>query len=75
VSRRHARIRIPDPGSSADPQLEDLESTNGTYLGGKTVTTAPVGDGDVITLGEATLTFRAWRHVDAPTKRVPRPKR
>lgn len=75
VSRRHARIRVPDTVDGA-ARLEDLGSTNGTYLSGRAVTApAALVDGDTIALGEATLTFRAWRHVDAPTKRVKRPKR
>ncbi len=75
VSRRHARIRTPQPGSDERPQLEDLDSTNGTYLSGRALKAqAVLEDGDTITLGEATLTFRAWRHTDAPTKRVKRPR-
>ena len=76
VSRRHARIRVPEPGSDEAPVIEDLGSTNGTDVNGHTVTGATVvADGDTIVLGEATLTFRAWRHTDAPTRRVKRPKR
>jgi len=75
VSRRHARIRTPQSGSNERPQLEDLDSTNGTYLGGRALKTpTALEDGDTITLGEATVIFRAWRHTDAPTKRVKRPR-
>jgi DNA-binding winged helix-turn-helix (wHTH) protein len=74
VSRRHARIRTPPPGRDDPPQIDDLDSTNGTYVGSRALSgTASLQDGDVITLGEATLTFRAWRHIDAPTRRVKRP--
>lgn len=75
VSRRHARIQIRSTGGDADARLEDLGSTNGTYLRGTRLTQAALlHDGDEIALGEARLTFRAWRHGDAPTKRVRPPK-
>lgn len=73
VSRRHARIDI-SPHNGV-PSIEDLDSTNGTYVGGKRVTRPKtVVDGDQITLGEATLTFRVWRDVDTATKRVRPPR-
>lgn len=76
VSRRHARICVPESSGKAIALLEDLGSTNGTYLGGKQIAgTVPLDDGDVITLGEATVTFRAWRDSHAVTKRVKPPKR
>jgi DNA-binding winged helix-turn-helix (wHTH) protein len=57
VSRRHARIQI--EGSQA--WLEDLGSTNGTFLAA-----APVAErvalkhADVIQVGSVDLTFRTW---------------
>lgn len=56
ISRRHARILI--HGASA--VLEDLGSKNGTLHCGARVT-APVtlADGDVVTVGSVSLTFRA----------------
>jgi DNA-binding winged helix-turn-helix (wHTH) protein len=75
VSRRHARIRVP-AAAGETPTIEDLGSTNGTDINGRAITAgAALDDGDTITLGEASLTFRAWRHTDAPTRRVKRPKR
>lgn len=55
VSRRHARIRV----NGGQVTLEDLGSRNGTQLAEQPVTT-PVGlkDGDVVTVGENTLTLR-----------------
>ena len=56
VSRRHARITV----RGGEAILEDLESRNGTFLGGRRID-SPVGlrDGDVIGLGPVTLTFQA----------------
>ncbi len=54
VSRKHARlIRF-----EQSLVLEDLGSTNGTYLNGKLIRTAPVHEGDVITIGNNDLTIR-----------------
>jgi DNA-binding winged helix-turn-helix (wHTH) protein len=76
VSRRHARIRVPPPGDDDAPAIEDLGSTNGTDVNGRAIAgPMRLDDGDTMTLGEATLTFRAWQHVDAPTTRVRRPTR
>ena len=70
VSRRHARLRL-EPGSD-QVLLEDLGSTNGTFVG-RTRLTGPraLKDGDLISLGSATVTFRVWsEHVSQKTKRI-----
>ena len=55
VSRRHARIVI----SGDQARLEDLGSKNGTFVGGKPVTSACLlKDGDEIRIGRVELTFR-----------------
>jgi DNA-binding winged helix-turn-helix (wHTH) protein len=56
VSRQHARIVI--AGDHAT--VEDLGSKNGTCLGGKRLEGPPtrLADGDVLTLGSVTMTFR-----------------
>lgn len=68
VSRRHARIRVAKP---AEPVvLADLDSTNGTFIGGqRIVTPTPLADRDVITLGEVSVQFREWPNA-APTRRI-----
>ena len=48
ASRRHARIRV-NPGGSA--VIEDLGSTNGTFLNGKLVKRYQLQDGDKLYLG------------------------
>ena len=55
VSRRHARIVIDESGAV----LEDLGSKNGTYLRSRRLPSpAKLADGDVITIGTASMTFR-----------------
>ena len=71
VSRRHARIRIADDMIRA--VLDDLKSTNGTFVGRRQVTTqTALADGDVIKLGSVKLTFRAWSDEPSRTKRIRR---
>jgi DNA-binding winged helix-turn-helix (wHTH) protein len=68
VSRRHARLRIDEPHAAV---LEDLGSTNGTFVRGEPVAgSTPVGDGDVIKVGDTELTFRAWE--ERATERIRR---
>lgn len=63
VSRRHARITI-DGGRAT---VEDLQSKNGTRVGGQPATAAtPLSDGDEISFGSVVVTFRAW--ADEATK-------
>jgi DNA-binding winged helix-turn-helix (wHTH) protein len=71
VSRRHARIHVQagEPGGRAT--LEDLNSTNGTYLRGRRVSRPDaLTNGDRIRVGTVTLTFRTRQDTNAPTKRV-----
>jgi DNA-binding winged helix-turn-helix (wHTH) protein len=76
VSRRHATIRVtPDPaGRIDDATIEDLNSTNGTFLGGQAVTgLVRLRDGDRVRLGPEELVFRTRARMDAPTRRVRAP--
>jgi DNA-binding winged helix-turn-helix (wHTH) protein len=70
VSRRHARLTVPQDDDQV--QLEDLASTNGTFVGRARLTgPRTLKDGDVIRIGSATLTFRAWSgSLSAKTKRL-----
>jgi DNA-binding winged helix-turn-helix (wHTH) protein len=57
VSRRHARITIERDRVT----LEDLNSKNGTRVGGSQITGPSVlSDGDEIRFGSIGLTFRIW---------------
>jgi len=57
VSRRHARIVVSEQGAV----IEDLESRNGTFVGGRRVE-APIAlhDRDQIQLGSVVMTFRMY---------------
>jgi DNA-binding winged helix-turn-helix (wHTH) protein len=72
VSRRHACIRVDAEGQTAS--IEDLGSTNGTFIQGSAVSgRASLADGDAIQIGSAELTFRAWSGGKAPaTERIRR---
>ena len=54
VSSRHAAIRL---GASAS--VQDLKSTNGTFVDGRRVTSADLRDGSVLVLGGVRVTFHA----------------
>ena len=67
VSRRHARIRI--DGDVAE--LEDLESTNGTFLNRQLLDSATrLADGDIVRVGSLRLTFRMLSDKAARTRRL-----
>ncbi len=57
VSRRHAKFSWPAEG----PQVEDLGSTNGTRLNGRTVVRAAVTAGDALVLGDVSIGVVARR--------------
>jgi DNA-binding winged helix-turn-helix (wHTH) protein len=74
VSRRHALIRIDTARRSA--VLEDLDSTNGTLLGGSRVRSrTPLSDGDVIRVGAVELRFRDGSDTAQETRRILRKSR
>ncbi|MFD5231518.1 FHA domain-containing protein [Streptomyces qaidamensis] len=50
VSRRHAELRAMADGTY---EITDLGSHNGTYLNGSRVTSAPVGQGDIVGIGHS----------------------
>jgi DNA-binding winged helix-turn-helix (wHTH) protein len=70
VSRRHARMVV----TAEQVSIEDLESSNGTFVKGRRLTVPRVlADGDEIELGAATLTFRLWSDEGAAkTERIAR---
>lgn len=66
VSRRHALIR----GSADRAFIIDLDSSNGTFVGGRRVSTCPIGVGDEIRIGLTTLTVRPELDGGSATVRV-----
>jgi len=72
VSRRHAVIRVDSGGRRVT--LEDLESTNGTFLRRARVhAETALTDGDVIKIGASDLTVRLWATDKVPeTRRIRR---
>lgn len=61
VSRRHCTLSFKDKTW----YLEDLSSTNGTYVGGHLVDRAPLRDGDLIKVGSSIYKFLSTRNVEA----------
>ncbi len=53
VSGQHAKITISDSGS----MVEDLNSTNGTYINGRLISRQLLNDGDDIVIGKTRVTF------------------
>lgn len=68
VSRRHALIVVSAGGAT----IEDLGSSNGTFVEGERVSgRRRLADGEVIELGAARLDFHAWSDEEAPrTERI-----
>ena len=71
VSRRHARIRT--TGAVGSAVLEDLDSTNGTFIERHKVTApAALADGNSVRVGSVELTFRESAERLPATRRVRR---
>ncbi len=67
VSARHARI----VNWSHGVEIEDLDSTNGTFVGGQRVTRARLKNGDRVALGTAEFNFLIERSVEATVALMP----
>jgi pSer/pThr/pTyr-binding forkhead associated (FHA) protein len=51
--------------------VEDLQSTNGTFVGRERVLAPrPLADKDVIKLGTVTVQFREWSETTQSTRRI-----
>jgi hypothetical protein len=62
VSGRHARVMT----IAGDSFLEDLDSTNGTFVNGKRVKKHPLAAGDLVTIGKHSLRYVAEGGAAAP---------
>jgi DNA-binding winged helix-turn-helix (wHTH) protein len=67
VSRRHARITV-----GGEVVIEDLGSSNGTFVGGLALSERRVlRDGDVVELGPVEMQFHTWSDDEPPkTERI-----
>ncbi len=61
ISRRHSELRVTTDGPHFVTTIRDLGSTNGTYVNGERITTTHLEDGDRVTVGRTSITFRAGR--------------
>jgi hypothetical protein len=61
VSRRHSEIRVTTDGPHLVTSIRDLNSTNGTFVNGERVSSQRLQDGDRLTIGRTSATFRAGR--------------
>jgi hypothetical protein len=61
ISRRHTEIRVTSDGPHLVTSIRDLGSTNGTFVNSERITSQRLEDGDRLTVGRTTLTFRAER--------------
>ena len=62
VSGRHAKVWAQEPSEEGDHWaffIQDMASTNGTYVNGKEILRETLQDGDVIELGKAKLVFKS----------------
>ena len=61
ISRRHSELRVTTDGPHFVTAVRDLGSTNGTFVNGERITSTHLEDGDRITVGRTSVTFRAGR--------------
>jgi pSer/pThr/pTyr-binding forkhead associated (FHA) protein len=63
VSRVHCRFRL---NTSNELELEDLGSTNGTFVNGQKIDRATLTDGDTLTVGRVQFVVNAEGNQSAP---------
>jgi hypothetical protein len=61
ISRRHSELRVTTDGPHFVTTIRDLGSTNGTYVNGERITSEHLDDGDRVTVGRTSITFRGGR--------------
>jgi hypothetical protein len=61
ISRRHSELRVTTDGPHFVTTIRDLGSTNGTFLNGERITSEHLEDGDRVTVGRTSITFRGGR--------------
>ena len=58
ISRRHTEIRVTSDGPHLVASIRDLGSTNGTFVNGERIASQHLADGDRISVGRTSLTYR-----------------
>lgn len=61
ISRRHSEIRVTNDGPHLVASIRDLNSTNGTFVNSERISSQHLSEGDRITVGRTTVTYRAGR--------------
>jgi hypothetical protein len=61
ISRRHSEIRVTNDGPHLVASIRDMGSTNGTFLNSERISSGRLSDGDRITVGRTSVTYRAGR--------------
>ncbi|HYN65260.1 MAG TPA: DUF3662 and FHA domain-containing protein [Ornithinibacter sp.] len=61
ISRRHSELRVTTDGPHFVTTIRDLGSTNGTFVNGERITSEHLDDGDRVTVGRTSITFRGGR--------------
>jgi hypothetical protein len=61
ISRRHTELRVTTDGPHFVTTIRDLGSTNGTFVNGERITSEHLEDGDRVTVGRTSITFRGGR--------------
>lgn len=61
ISRRHSELRVTTDGPNTVTTIRDLGSTNGTFVNGERITSEHLEDGDRVTVGRTSITFRAGK--------------
>ena len=58
ISRRHTEIRVTSDGPHLVASIRDLGSTNGTFVNGERIASQHLANGDRISVGRTSLTYR-----------------
>ncbi|MGO4340438.1 FhaA domain-containing protein [Pedococcus sp. 2YAF34] len=61
ISRRHSEIRVTNDGPHLVASIRDLGSTNGTFVNSERISSQRLSDGDRVTVGRTSVTYRAGK--------------
>jgi diguanylate cyclase (GGDEF)-like protein len=69
VSRRHARVWLEEDGGEVLAIVQDIDSTNGTFVNGQRIQRARLCSGDRVHLGDVLLRFEMLDQIDLRFRR------